>query len=138
MKLISGLTAAALLLTGTPVFAQGGVPFGAGDQLGVMGLANSGQTGFVTLFKGGPSTRVVTALEGVPAGRVEMVAIQRGKDCDSVRPEIIARSADLVRGISRGVVEMPENRLLDGHYVVVVYASTAPGARMVACGQLYR
>ena len=69
MKLFFGMAAAALLLSSAPAFAQappGGVPLGAGLQRGVMELNNSGQNGFVTLFKGGSSTHIVTALEGTP------------------------------------------------------------------------
>jgi len=138
MKLIFGLAAAAVLLTSAPVFAQGGVPLGAGLQRGVMGLNNSGQAGFVTLFTNGAQTRIVTALEGTLHGRAQTVAIQRGKTCDAITPGIVARSTDMVNGISRGSVNMTEDRLVSGNYVVVVYSTNAPGARMVACGQLYR
>jgi hypothetical protein len=141
MKLFSAMTAAALLLSSAPAFAQappGGVPFGAGLQRGVMGLNNSGQDGFVTLFDQGGQTRLVTALEGTLPGRVQTVAIQRGKTCDTIQPGIVVRSADMAHGISRGIVPMSENRLLSGNYVVVVYSNNTPGARQVACGQLYR
>src|SRR5471032_2557399 len=107
MKLLFSLAAAALLLSSAPALAQappGGVPLGAGLQRGVMGLNNSGQTGFVTLFNQGGQTRLVTALEGTMPGRVQTVAVRRGKTCDSISPGIIARSADLVHGISRGTV----------------------------------
>ena len=141
MKLLFSLTAAALLLTSAPAFAQkapGGVPIGAGLQRGVMGLNNSGQNGFVTLFSQGGQTRLVTALEGTLPGRVQTVAVQRGKTCDAIAPGMVARSADLVHGLSRGTVPMTEDRLLSGNYVVIVYSNNTPGARMVACGQLYR
>lgn len=141
MKLFSTLAAAALLFSSAPAFAQappGGVPLGAGLQRGVMSLNNSGQNGFVTLFNQGRQTRLVTALEGTLPGRVQTVAIQRGKTCDAVQPGIIARSADMVHGISRGTVPLSEDRLLSGNYVVIVYSNNTPGARPVACGQLYR
>jgi hypothetical protein len=142
MKFGFGLLAAAVLLSGTPALAQappGGVPLGAGLQRGVMSLNNSGQTGFVTLFNAGPkSTRVVTSLEGSRPGRVQTVALQRGRSCDAIQPGIVARSADLVKGISRGAFPMNEDRLLSGNYVVVVYSNNTPSARPVACGQLYR
>jgi hypothetical protein len=141
MKLTTGLLAAALLLFSAPAVAQeppGGVPLGAGLQRGVMELNNSGQAGYVTLFDQGKQTRIVTALEGTHRGRMQTVAIQRGKGCDSIRPGIVARSADLVHGISRGTVPMSQDRLTSGNYVVVVYSENTPGARQVACGQLYR
>jgi hypothetical protein len=129
-----------LLLMSAPAFAQappGGVPVGAGTQRGVQELNNSGQTGYVTLFGAGNGTRVVTSLEGTLPGRVQTVAIQRGKSCDAIQPGIVARSTDLAHGISRGVVPMAQSRLLSGNYVVVVYSNNTPGARQVACGYLY-
>ena len=140
MKLILELAAVALLLTSAPAFAQsppGGVPLGAGIQRGVMELNNSGQTGFVTLLPGGGQTRLVTALEGTLPGRVQMVAIQRGKTCDAIKSGVVARSADMRNGISRGRVPLSQDRLLSGNYVVIVYSNATPGSRMVACGQLY-
>jgi len=141
MKTIFGLVAAALFLTAAPAIAQappGGVPLGAGLQRGVMELNNSGQTGFVTLFSHGSSTHLVTALEGTLGGRVQTVAVQRGKTCDAITPGIVARSADMVHGTSRGDVMMAQSRLLSGNYVVVVYSNNTPGGRPVACGQLYQ
>ena len=141
MKLIFGLATAALLLSSAPAIAQappGGVPLGAGLQRGVMGLNNSGQNGFVTLLTQGGQTRLVTSLEGTLPGRVQTVAVQRGKTCDASQPGIVVRSADLVHGISRGTIPMTEARLLSGNYVVVVYSNNTPNARQVACGQLYR
>jgi hypothetical protein len=141
MKLIFGLATAALLLSSAPAIAQappGGVPLGAGLQRGVMGLNNSGQNGFVTLLTQGGQTRLVTSLEGTLPGRVQTVAVQRGKTCDAIQPGIVVRSADLVHGISRGTIPMTEARLLSGNYVVVVYSNNTPNARQVACGQLYR
>jgi hypothetical protein len=138
MKMIFSLAAAALLLSSAPAFAQGGVPLGAGLQRGVESINNSGQNGFVTLFRNGVQTRMVTALEGTMPGRTQTVAIQRGKSCDNVQPGIVTRSADMVHGMSRGSVPMTGDRLLSGNYVVVVYSNNTPGSRPVACGQLYR
>jgi hypothetical protein len=137
MKMIFSLATAALLLSSAPAFAQGGVPYGAGLQRGVESLNDSGQNGFVTLFRHGVETRIVTAIEGTMPGRTQTIAIQRGKSCDNVQPGIVARSADMVHGISRGSVPIPEDRLTSGNYVVVVYSNNTPGSRPVACGQLY-
>ncbi len=140
MKPIFALAASALLLLGAPAIAQaqGAVPYGAGLQRGVMSINGSGQTGFVTLFDHGSQTRIVTALEDTKPGRVQTVAIQRGKSCDAIVPGIVARSADMVRGVSRGTVPMAQSRLISGNYVVVVYSNNTPGSRAVACGQLYQ
>lgn len=141
MKLISGLTAAALLLTCAPALAQappGGVPLGAGIQRGVEELNNSGQDGYVTLFPEGNHTHIVTALEGTRPGRVQTVAIQRGSDCASIQPAIIAKSTDMMHGMSRGDVPISTDRLLSGNYVVVVYSENTPGARPVACSHLFK
>jgi hypothetical protein len=141
MKLIFGLAAAALLLSSAPAIAQappGGVPLGAGIQRGVEEENNSGQTGFVTLFAQGGQTRVVTALEGTLPGRVQTVTVQRGKGCKSIQPGIVARSADMRNGMSRGSVSISQDRLLSGNYVVIVYSNNTPGARVVACGYLYQ
>jgi hypothetical protein len=138
MKSIFSLATAALLLSSAPAFAQGGVPLGAGLQRGVESLNDSGQNCFVTLFHDGVETRIVTAIEGTMPGRTQTIAIQRGKSCDNVQPGIVARSADMVHGISRGSVPMTEDRLTSGNYVVVVYSNNTPGSRPVACGQLYR
>jgi hypothetical protein len=139
MKMIFSLAAAALLLSSAPAFAQGGVPLGAGLQRGVESNHHSGQNGFVTLFRHGAETRIVTAIEGTMPGRTQAVAIQRGKSCDGIQPGIVTRSsADMVNGISRGSVPMTEDRLVSGNYVVVVYSNNTPGSRPVACGQLYR
>jgi len=141
MKVMFGLVAAALLLSSAPAIAQeppGGVALGAGLQRGVEELNNSGQLGFVTLFRNGDQTQLVTAMQGTFPGREQTVAIQRGHTCDAIQPGIVATSTDLSGGMSRGVVNMSEDRLLSGNYVLVVYSENTPGARPVACGQLYR
>jgi hypothetical protein len=139
MKIIVAALAAALTLC-APALAQdgpGGVPVGAGLQRGIEQLNQSGQVGFVTLFDQGASTRIVTAING-SHGRAQTVAIQRGKDCDAFEPQLIALSANLTNGISRGTVHMTSDRLLSGNYNVIVYSNTGSGARPVACGHLYR
>lgn len=141
MKLFSGLAATALLLTSAPAFAQappGGVPLGAGIQRGVEELNNSGQDGYVTLFPMGAHTHIVTALEGTKPGRVQTVAIQRGRDCDSIQPGIVAKSTDMVKGMSRGDVPISTDHLLSGNYVVVIYSENTPGAHQIACSHLFR
>jgi hypothetical protein len=131
----------ALACTSAAALAQvgpGGVGPGAGTQLGIQQLDQSGQVGFVTLFNAGAGTRIVTAINGAPAGRVQTVAIQRGKGCNAFEPQIVARSADLAHGISHGMVPIAEDALLSGNYDVIVYSNNGPGARPVACGHLHR
>ncbi len=143
MKLFFGIAAAALLLSSAPAFAQappGGVPLGAGFQRGVQGLNNSGQDGYVTLFPAGTAgdkTHIVTALEGTPKGRVQAVTVQRGTSCDSVQTNILAKSADMVKGMSRGDVPIPFKRMTSGNYVVIVYSDNTAFAHPVACGWLF-
>jgi hypothetical protein len=141
MKRLFASLIAALVLSSAPALAQmgpGGVRAGAGLQLGLQQLDQSGEVGFVTLFAAGARTRVVTSISGAPAGRVQTVAIQRGKGCASFEPQIVARSADLANGISRGTVPLSEDALLSGNYDVIVYSNNGPGARPVACGHLNR
>ncbi len=139
MKYTVSVLVATLLATSTASAQSGpgGVPVGAGVQRGMMGLNNSGQAGYVTLFEHGPSTGVVVAMEGSHR-RMERIVIQRAKSCDAITPGVVATLPDLHDGISRGVVQMSQSRLLSGNYVAVVYSSTLPGARQVGCGQLYQ
>jgi hypothetical protein len=142
MKLIIGLAAAILLLASTPAFAQqsmqGGVRAGAGVQRGLQSMHNSGENGYVTLFSAGASTRVVVDVHGMKRSVPQTVAIQRGKLCSAIQPGIVARSANLVRGMSRGTVPLSVHTLLSGNYVVVVRDGSMPGARIVSCGMLFR
>jgi hypothetical protein len=142
MKLIIGLAAAILLLASTPAFAQqamqGGVRAGAGVQRGLQSMHNSGENGYVTLISQGASTRVVVDVHGMKRNVPQTVAIQRGKLCSAIRPGIVARSANLVRGMSRGTVPLSTRTLLSGNYVVVVRDGAMPGARIVSCGMLFR
>jgi hypothetical protein len=141
MKLILGLTAAVVLLASTPAFAQdgrqGGVPAAAGVQRGLQSMHNSGQNGYITLFSRGSSTRIVVDVRGMNSVGTQTVAIERGKLCSAFGPGIVAQSANLVGGMSRGTVAMSERRLMSGNYVVVVRDGTMPRARVVSCGMLF-
>jgi hypothetical protein len=128
------MAAALVFLAGAPAFAQGGVAPGAGVQRGLETMSNSGLNGFVTLFNQGARTGVVVDVHSVAPTGVKSVAIQRGKSCGAIAPGIVAKSADTVRGISRGSVPLPIGRLLSGNYVVTVWH----GTRIEACGTLYR
>jgi hypothetical protein len=116
---------------------NGGVPDGAGYQLGIGGQNNSGQQGFVTLFDRGARTGVVVAVDGAN-GHVERVELMRKKSCDAAGGTEAVRLSDLTKGISRGYVDFKMSDLTSGKFVTVVYASAAPDAKPVACGELYR
>jgi hypothetical protein len=110
---------------------------GAGTKRGVQELNNSGQVGTVTLFRRGRSTLVVIELHSVPAGRIEPAHIHRGQACDSLDPKPAFGLAPVVNGVSRTIVQYPEDKLLSGNYSVNVHASDKQLAHYVACGHLY-
>jgi hypothetical protein len=141
MKLIAGLAAAIVLLATAPAFAQqgrqGGVPAAAGVQRGLQSMHNSGQNGYVTLFARGAVTHVVVDVHGMTPVGTQTVAIQRGKLCSAIDPNVVAWSTNLVNGFSRGNVPMSVRTLMSGNYVVVVHASTMAGSPVVSCGMLF-
>jgi hypothetical protein len=110
---------------------------GAGTKRGIQQLNNSGQVGTVTLFRRGQSTRVVIELHSVPAGRREPAHIHRGRDCESLDPKPAFGLADVVNGVSRTIVQYPEDKLLSGNYSVNVHASDQDLGHYLACGHLY-
>jgi hypothetical protein len=110
---------------------------GFGTKLGLMQLNNSGQIGAVTFFAHGHKTLARVQIEG--AGyRLEAVAIHRGTDCDSLAMPAAYTLSPLRHGTSTSFIDAPESKLLSGNYNVVVFSSTKPGGRPVACGHLYR
>ena len=111
---------------------------GAGTKRGIQELNNSGQVGTVTLFRHGDNkTLVVIELHSVPAGRREPAHIHRGQSCDNIDPKPAFGLAPVVNGISRTIVEYPEDKLLSGNYSVNVHASDTQLSHYVACGHLY-
>jgi hypothetical protein len=140
MKPLIGLAAAIVLLASAPAIAQqgrqGGVPAAAGVQRGMQSMHNSGQNGYVTLFSRGSSTRMVVDVHGMKHAGTQTVAIERGKLCSAIEPGIVARSTDLMRGMSRGTVPLSVKRLMSGNYVVLVENSTSTGTHVVSCGHL--
>jgi hypothetical protein len=136
----------AALLATTSAFAQstagipvgsgpGRVPFGAGEQRGLQSVNNSGQNGFVTLFRRGARTAVVVAVDS--ARHPERIAIVRGNSCAAIGSTVAVRLSDLHHGVSRGYVPMTMDRLLSGNYLTVVYSNVRPLATPVSCGELY-
>ncbi|MBV8748718.1 MAG: hypothetical protein JO103_03285 [Candidatus Eremiobacteraeota bacterium] len=128
---------AAVLLTGAAASAQS-YPgdTGAGVQRGIQQLNNSGAVGTVTLYGRGAATRVLLALQGVPGGP-QAAKVVRGIDCDHMTSIQAYNLHDVRQGVSLSTVQAPEAKLLSGNYNVVVFSSTARGARPIACGNLY-
>ena len=110
---------------------------GVGVERGVEQLNNSGQVGTVTLFSRNPNTRIVVVLHGTQEGRAESVRIYRGPSCDDLVTAPTYELVDLKNGLSTSTVTSSEAKLLSGNYNVVVFSSTAAGARTTACGHLY-
>jgi len=110
---------------------------GAGTKRGIQSVNNSGQVGTVTLFRRGKSTLVVLEIHSVPAGRIEPAHIHRGSSCDNIDPKPAFGLAPVVNGMSRTIVQYPEDKLLSGNYSVNVHASDKDLAHYVACGHLY-
>jgi Cu/Zn superoxide dismutase len=109
---------------------------GAGEQRGIEQLNNSGQVGTATLFRRGPSTRVVVELHGT-AGAPQSVRIYRGPSCDDLAGKPQYFLTDMRAGRSVSTVNAPEEKLLSGNYNVVVFSSNQAGAHSTACGHLY-
>jgi hypothetical protein len=136
MKRLIAVLAAALLTTAVASAQSYPGDPGVGSQRGVEQLNNSGQVGTVTLYSRPPNTRIAVVIEGTN-GRVESVRIYRGPSCDDLATTPIYQLTNLKGGFSSSTVKSPEATLLSGNYNVVLFSSTAPGARAVACGHLY-
>ncbi len=108
---------------------------GRGIKLGIQQLNNSGQVGWVQLFKRNDKTTFVITLEG-GHGR-EPAHIHRAKDCDSpedIQAAVAYPLSDVVGGKSTTTVNIPLDKALSGNYAVVVHS--ANGGAYVACGHL--
>jgi hypothetical protein len=132
---IAVLVAALLSTAAASAQSYPGDP-GVGVERGVEQLNNSGQVGTVTLFGRDPDTRIVVVIHGAD-GRAESVRIYRGPSCDDLVTAPTYELVDLKNGLSTSTVKSPEAKLLSGNYNVVVFSSTAAGARSTACGHLY-
>ncbi|MBV8579271.1 MAG: hypothetical protein JOZ86_01390 [Candidatus Eremiobacteraeota bacterium] len=132
-----GTAVVAVLLTGAVASAQS-YPgdTGSGVERGIQELNNSGAVGTVALYGRGWATRVLVVLHGVPDGP-QAAKIERGLDCDHMSSIQAYNLQDVRQGRSLSTVQAPEPKLLSGNYNVVVFSSTAPGARPIACGNLY-
>jgi hypothetical protein len=139
LALGAALISIALLAPGRAALAQiAPDDTGAGTQLGLSEENNSGQTGFVTLFRRGPaSTLVVLKIVSEPPGRAEAAHIHRGSDCSSQNPVPAYPLAPVINGISKTLVKAPEDKLLSGNYNVDVHSPVRPAVDF-SCGHLYR
>ena len=112
-------------------------PLGLGTKRGIQTMNSSGQVGEVTLFRRGQRAFVDVSMQGVPAGKVEAVAIHRNRDCDqpvSATPTYPLH--DLVHGRSRTLIDVPVAKLLSGNYSVIV-GSKEKTEHFFACGHLF-
>jgi Cu/Zn superoxide dismutase len=135
-RLLAAAFAAALTLGGSASAQIAPNDSGAGFQLGVQQLNNSGQIGSVTLFRRGQKTLVSVTLHGA-AGKPEAVTIHRGSDCEQVSATAAYRLNDLVDGRGATLVEAPQEKLLSGNYSLLVYGGTSANSHAVACGHLF-
>jgi hypothetical protein len=137
MKRALAVLFAALLAPVAAAAQPAGV--GPGYQLGVEGLNNSGQVGYITLFRAG--SRTVFRIEMQGAGsRVQPVIVVRGRDCgpavSGAKP--VYRVGTLRSGRGTGTIPLDFGRLVDsGNYSVLLLSSPSAGARASACGHLY-
>jgi hypothetical protein len=112
---------------------------GSGTKLGMQQQNNSGEVGTVTLYRHGPhATLVVVSVASEPQGRAQPAHIHRGHSCATLDPKPAFGLAPAMNGVSRTIVQAPEEKLLSGNYVVNVHASTTQIERYVSCGELYR
>lgn len=111
---------------------------GAGTQLGMQQLNNSGEIGTVALYAHGANTQVVIDLKGEPEGRSQPAHIHRGKDCATLDPKPAYPLKDVVNGKSSTLVKMPMDKLLSGNYGVNVHLSAKAIPHYVSCGSLYK
>jgi hypothetical protein len=130
---------AAIGLAAVPAGAQDAVivptDYGLGIKLGIQQLNNSGQVGWVQLFKRNNTTALVIVLDGT-RGR-EQAHIHRAKSCDTladIEAPVVAPLSDIVDGKSTTTVNVPIARLLSGNYAVVVHSPN--GGAYFACGHL--
>ncbi len=142
MKRTLAVLAATLLTTAVASAQSYPDDSGAGTKLGIEQLNTSGQVGEVVLFRADPNERLAIRMDGA-GGKAESVRIYRGQSCDGPGPVASGRPAFVLsnlspQGMSRTVVHASEDKLLSGNYNVIVFSSTAPGARAVACGHLFR
>jgi hypothetical protein len=109
--------------------------YGRGIKLGIQQLNNSGQVGWVQLFKRNGQTQLAITLEG--AHRQESADLHRARSCDSIgeiEPGIVAPLSPVIDGKSSTTVNLPIERLLSGNYAVIVRSPRGPA--YFACGHL--
>jgi hypothetical protein len=107
-----------------------------GELRGIQDLSNSGQIGTAAFFAEGLSTRVQVTMRGVRAGRIEPLAIIRGKSCDEIEPTLGWYLNPLTQNTSTTLIPTTLVKVLSGNYVIVAHADDKVPGHNVACGEL--
>ena len=139
MKYWSSIFAAALMVTALPFHAGAQIAptdTGAGELRGMQDINNSGQVGSATFFPDPKGTKVEVRVRGMREGRIEPLAILRGKSCETVEPTLGWTLAPLIEGRSVTVIAAPIAKVLSGNYVIIAHADDHVSGHNLSCGEL--
>lgn len=140
MKHVYSAIAGLLLAAALPLSALAQIAptdHGVGESRGIQDINNSGQIGSATFLDVEGGTNVIVHMRGVRAGRIEPLAILRGKRCEAIEPIIGWTLNPLIAGKSTTTIPAPLSKIFSGNYVVVVHADDHVSGHNVACGSLY-
>ncbi len=132
---------AALFLSALPLGAGAQMAIGdpgPGEVRGIQDLNNSGQIGTARFVPEAKGTRVIVKIRGVRPGRIQPLAILRGKNCEALEPTVGWTLPPIINGESNAVVMAPASKILSGNYVIVAHADDNVPGHNLACGQLFR
>jgi hypothetical protein len=125
-------------LAAQPARAQDAVitptDYGRGFKLGIQQFNNSGQVGWVVLYKRDGKTQLAITLDGTRG--TEKAQLHRARSCDSsadIDPAVAAPLSDIVNGKSTTTINLPIEHALSGNYAVVVRSASGT---VFACGHL--
>lgn len=128
-RLFPCLTAAALVLGSSAVFAQGApVTVKLGEQ------NKSGESGTATITSQGGKTQVVVEMTGAPAA-AQPAHIHAGS-CAKLDPKPKIPLQNIVNGKSTTVLDMPLEKVVGGGGAINVHKSAADLKTYVACGDV--
>lgn len=128
-RFFSCLTATALVLGSSAVFAQGApVTVKLGEQ------NKSGESGTVTITPQGSKTEVMVELTGAPAA-AQPAHIHAGS-CAKLDPKPKIPLQNVVNGKSTTVLDMPMDKVVGGGGAINVHKSATDLKTYVACGDL--